>query len=92
MPAEDVAVRRTPLFNRVLQRASDVLLPNYIGELLRAIFAGQDLVANGKINAIIRDEQRRNGCEEYGFSALPRPAFGFTLLLDYFWGRSVSCN
>ena len=46
MPAEDVAVRNAVLLQRVLQRACDVVLPGHIGEALRTILAGKDLVSH----------------------------------------------
>jgi len=58
MPAEDVAVRRAPLFERVLQGASDVLLSDHLGEFLRPVFARQDGVAHEREKTIIRDASR----------------------------------
>ena len=46
MAAEDVAVRNAVLLQRVLQRACDVVLPGHIGEALRTILAGKDLVSH----------------------------------------------
>jgi hypothetical protein len=48
MPAEDVTVSGAALLDRILQSASDVLLPDNFRELLRTVFSGKDLVAHGK--------------------------------------------
>ena len=55
MSAEDVPVRRALLFDRVLERAGDVLLPDHFGEFLGAVLARQDLIAHGVDSRIIRD-------------------------------------
>ena len=44
--AEDVPVGNPLLLNGIFQRASDVVLPNHIGELLWTVFSGKDLVAH----------------------------------------------
>ncbi len=44
--AEDVPVRNPLLLNGIFQRASDVVLPNHIGELLWTVFSGKDLIAH----------------------------------------------
>ena len=53
--AEDVAVGGASLFDGVLQGAGDVLLSDDLGELLRTVLAGQDGVAHGREETIIRD-------------------------------------
>jgi hypothetical protein len=58
-----------------------VLLPNDIGKLLRTVFAGQDLVAHGEVDAIIRDARRYQYRGKFTPSPLLGAAFGFTLLL-----------
>src|SRR5206468_8741909 len=47
VPAKDVAVRRPPLLNGILERAGNVLLPDYLGEFLRTVLTRQDLIAHG---------------------------------------------
>ncbi len=44
--AEDVAMRDAPLLNGILQGTGDVLLPDDVGEFLRSILAGEDLVTH----------------------------------------------
>jgi hypothetical protein len=46
VPAEDVSMRDSPLLDCILERTGDVLLPDNIGELLRSVFAGQNLIAH----------------------------------------------
>src|SRR5450755_2334978 len=46
MAAENVAVGDALLGDRILQGAGDVFLADYVGEFLRTIFAGQDLIAH----------------------------------------------
>src|SRR5579864_5405964 len=48
MPAEDVAMGGTSLFDGVLQRTGNVLLSDDLGEPLRTVFAGQDGVTHGR--------------------------------------------
>jgi len=48
MSAEDVAVRRAALFQRILQGSGYVLLADDLGEALRAVLASQDLITHGK--------------------------------------------
>src|SRR5258708_2161160 len=48
MSAKNVAVRRASLLDRIFQRAGDVLLSDHLGESLRTIFAGEDLIAHEK--------------------------------------------
>jgi hypothetical protein len=55
MPAEDVAMSRSPLRDGILQRPGNVLLSNHLGEFLRAVFAGQDGVTHELEEMIIRD-------------------------------------
>ena len=45
-PDEEIGVREPVLFDRVLQRPRDVLLPDDIVERLRPIFARENLVAH----------------------------------------------
>src|SRR2546427_8882524 len=47
VPAKDVAVRRPPLLNGILERAGNMLLPDYLGEFLRTVLTRQDLIAHG---------------------------------------------
>ncbi len=49
MSAENVAVGGASLLDGVFQGAGDVVLPDDFGEFLRAVFAGQDLVAHEEI-------------------------------------------
>ena len=56
--AEDVAVSRAALLDGVLQGAGYMLLANHFGEFLRTVFAGQDLVAHGLEETIIRDRSK----------------------------------
>ena len=44
--AENVPVGDALLLDGILQRASDMVLPNHIGELLRTVFSGKDLIAH----------------------------------------------
>ncbi len=44
--AEDVAVGDTVLFESVAQSAGDMLLASNIGEALRTVFAGENLVSH----------------------------------------------
>src|SRR5262249_6805723 len=44
--AKDISVSRAPLLNGVLQGLGDVLLPYDLGELLRTVLAGQNLIAH----------------------------------------------
>src|SRR5438309_2178667 len=44
--AKNVAVRDAALFQRVLERARDVRLPNHVGKALRAILARQDQISH----------------------------------------------
>ena len=46
MPAEDVTVGSSALLNGILKCAGDVVLPDYVGELLGTVFAGKNLVAH----------------------------------------------
>ena len=46
MAAENVAVGGASLLDGVLQGAGNVLLPDDLGEFLRTVFAGQNLVAH----------------------------------------------
>jgi len=46
MSAEDVPVGSPALVNGILKRACDVVLPDYVGELLGTVFAGKNLVAH----------------------------------------------
>jgi hypothetical protein len=55
MAAENVSVGGSPLFEGVLERAGNVLLPDDLGELLWTVFARQDGVAHESENTIIRD-------------------------------------
>ena len=48
MPAKNVAVSHAVLLNGIFQRASDMLLPDHVGEALRTVFAGQDRVAHAR--------------------------------------------
>src|SRR2546426_4174604 len=47
VPAKDVAVRRPPLLNGILERAGNMLLPDYLGKFLRTVLTRQDLIAHG---------------------------------------------
>src|SRR5437588_5490150 len=47
VPAKNVAVRRPSLLNGILERAGNVLLPDYLGEFLRTVLTRQDLIAHG---------------------------------------------
>src|SRR5215469_17202767 len=49
MAAEDVAVCDPLLCNCILQRARDMLLPDYVRKLLRSILAGENLISHGRI-------------------------------------------
>ena len=53
--AEDVAVGGTSLLDGVLQGAGNVFLSDDLGELLRTVFARQNLIAHGREDLIIRD-------------------------------------
>ena len=46
--AEDVAMCNALLLDGIFQGAGDVLLPDDVGEFLRSIFAGQNLVTHGR--------------------------------------------
>ena len=46
MPAEDVTVGSSALLNGILKCAGDVVLPDYVGELLWTVFAGENLIAH----------------------------------------------
>src|SRR6185369_3161442 len=48
--AEDVSMGDALLLDSVLERSSDVVLPNDVGELLGPVFAGKDLVAHGNFH------------------------------------------
>ena len=60
--AEYVSVRNPLLLNGILQSASDVVLPNHIGELLRTVFSGKDLIAH-------RDNLIINGGRMFSFAS-----------------------
>src|SRR5438552_2396840 len=47
VPAKNVAVRRPSLLNGILERAGNVLLPDYLGEFLRTVLTRPDLIAHG---------------------------------------------
>ena len=47
MPTEDVAVRDSLLRNRILQRASYMILPDNIYKLLWPVFSGENLITHG---------------------------------------------
>ena len=54
-----------PCVDGILQRAGDVLLPDHVGELLRTVFARQNLITHGEENLIIRSSAgERNGARE----------------------------
>ena len=55
MSAENIAVCRSSLLDRVLQRAGDVLLSDDFRELLRTVFASQDGITHEDEETIIRD-------------------------------------
>src|ERR1700722_3822543 len=55
--AEYVAMRGPSLFQSILQRAGDMLLPDYVGELLRTVFARENGVAHEQEESIIRDPE-----------------------------------
>jgi hypothetical protein len=46
MPTEDVAMCNPLLLDGILQGAGDVFLPDYVGELLGSIFAGENLITH----------------------------------------------
>ena len=48
MTTEKLAMRGPPLLDSVLERAGNVVLADDIGELLRAVFTRENLVAHGK--------------------------------------------
>src|SRR5439155_1164782 len=45
--AKNVAVRRPPLLNGILERAGNMLLPDYLGKFLRPVLTREDLIAHG---------------------------------------------
>src|SRR5437762_12308858 len=47
VPAKNVAVRRPPLLNGILERAGNMLLPDHFGKFLRTVLTRQDLIAHG---------------------------------------------
>ena len=47
MAAKNVAVRRSPLLNGILERAGNMFLSDHLGELLRTVLARQNLIAHG---------------------------------------------
>ena len=55
MPAEDIAMGRSPLLDGILERPGNVLLSNHLGEPLWTVFAGQDGVTHEVEEMIIRD-------------------------------------
>ena len=59
MPAKNVPVGSSSLFDGILQRTGHVLLSDDLGEILRAIFAGQDGVTHEVEDKIIRDVTAR---------------------------------
>jgi hypothetical protein len=48
MSTEDVAVRDPALLDGIFKRTGNVLLPDHLRELLRAVFSGENLVAHGR--------------------------------------------
>jgi hypothetical protein len=50
VPTENVAMRDALLFDGVLERAGDVVLPNDVREFLWPVFAGKDLIAHGNFD------------------------------------------
>ena len=59
MPAKNVSVGSSSLFDGILQRTGNVLLSDDLGEILRAIFAGEDGVTHEVEEKIIRDVTAR---------------------------------
>src|SRR5207237_9966559 len=46
VPAEDVTMRRAPLLNGIFQGACNMLLADHLGEFLRPVLAGKNLIAH----------------------------------------------
>jgi len=77
MSAEDIAVRRAPLLDGILQCARDVLLANDVRELLRTVFSGKYGVTHEGEKPIIRDERRlRMACIRRPQQNRTAPAIG----------------
>src|ERR1043165_4117568 len=55
MSAKNLTMRNPALFNGILERTGNVILPNDLRKLLRTVFTCQDLITHGRERSIIRD-------------------------------------